>query len=137
MTVTNDAARPKRKRAWTKKDQAARLKKIPVLLCEPTRNPNCDGAWLGRAWCPFCHAYHHHGATPGHRGGHCTSPQPKTGYVLRLDPRFKDLDALTSTNGALKNYGNKGSPSWRGLLPKNYQRRIHFRKFPGGPNHDA
>jgi len=56
--------------------------RLPAYPCE-------DGAQV-RVWCPYCNAWHYHGAgTLGHRVAHChnvDSPYLATGYVL-ADPR--------------------------------------------------
>jgi len=68
---------------------------MPVMLCEPVRPRRWRGVWLWRFKCPHCRVYHHHSAMPGHRTRHCTredSPFERTGYVLRLDPKFRKLD---------------------------------------------
>ncbi len=75
---------------------------LPIFLCEPT-----DDGVQWRFWCPFCAAWHYHGAGPGHRGAHCltnqmqgnggssekptNSPFKATGYVLKLDPRYQAM----------------------------------------------
>ncbi len=53
---------------------------IQVVLCEHLRTSQ----W--RFWCPFCKAYHYHGAGPGHRVAHCASPASPFrdgGYILK------------------------------------------------------
>jgi hypothetical protein len=96
-TISNLAegamTRPLNKQALAKlRDQA-----MPVSMCEPLRATSWDRVWLWRTWCPHCCCFHHHSPVPGHRVAHCvspTSPFKKTGYVLMLDPKFKDLDDL-------------------------------------------
>lgn len=55
--------------------------RVPTFICERHGNNQV------RFWCPFCHKYHYHGATEGHRVAHCTKgPMQETGYYLE----FKD-----------------------------------------------
>lgn len=56
--------------------------KIPILLAYP----NTDNQV--KVWCPFCRAWHYHGALNGHRVAHCGhdsgSPFVETGYFIRV-----------------------------------------------------
>jgi hypothetical protein len=64
----------------------------PVMLCEPVRPRLKGNVWQWRFRCPHCGVFHYHGAMPGHRVRHChrpNSPYERTGYVLRLDPKFQ------------------------------------------------
>jgi hypothetical protein len=74
--------RPAKTRALTKRDQREWLARIPVVLSEPIQHVS-GGHWL---WRP----------KPGHRGDHCTvseSPFKATGYILKLDPAYAEIEA--------------------------------------------
>jgi hypothetical protein len=67
---------------------------IPILLAEADGN----GQW--RAWCPFCHRFHHHRSMGGIRAAHChgnpDSPFRETGYILKPYPIEKSVDLQPS-----------------------------------------
>jgi hypothetical protein len=85
---------PPKPRKWTKRDHKAWLDAKPIMLCEPYR---AAFGWLWKFWCCHCRAYHAHGPAPGLRSSHCTNPESPlkhSDYILKLDPRFKDLNDL-------------------------------------------
>jgi hypothetical protein len=67
------------------------MTRLPMMLCEPS--PSDTGRETWRFWCPYCRAYHTHGAEDGHRVAHCHNPaSPFTmggGYMIKLDPRYR------------------------------------------------
>jgi hypothetical protein len=89
-----------------------RLRDLPVFLCEPVG----EHSW--RFWCPFCRAYHVHGAAggEGHRVAHCLnqrSPLRDGGYFIKLDPAHKKPPSCAAWRRTMLRLWSTAEPEWQ------------------------
>jgi hypothetical protein len=69
----------------------------PILLAEEVGKPD-RLQW--RIWCPYCGAYHYHGAQAGHRVAHCmdapggcpreSNPLRDVGYFIMMAGKTRE-----------------------------------------------